>query len=222
MMQPLGLGLRDTLDNLLPFTLLSLAWWGSVFLVITAPAGTLALITATDPRRLDDQAHLDRSELLGLVRRELLPSWGLAAAFGLPIFALLWNLRDFGRSESSMRWLAPIWIVLLLLIIGAAGMAGSLRAIHAYPNGQAIRLGLLLTLAHAHQVVPIIALLWVIVAVSGLLVIPAVMFLPALVASVFHQLTYASLGIPIADPLDPTPERLAEEQRTAGSKYSVN
>ena len=50
MLRPLGRGLRDTLDNLLPFTLASFAWWLSLLLIVTAPAGTLALFAFADPQ----------------------------------------------------------------------------------------------------------------------------------------------------------------------------
>ena len=78
-----------------------------------------------------------------------------------------------------------------------------------------------MALARPHRLLPIVIVLWVIVAIGGLLVIPAVMFVPALVAVTVNHLVYDTLGIPIADPLSPTEERLGEEQRAQGGKYST-
>jgi hypothetical protein len=68
---------------------------------------------------------------------------------------------------------------------------------------------------------PVVLILWVIVAIGGVMVVPALMFIPSLVAVTFNHLTYDALGITLADPLEPTPERLGEEARAQGGKYSV-
>ena len=47
----IGRGLTDTLESLLPFVLLTLAWWICLCLVIPAPAATVTLAAMTDPRR---------------------------------------------------------------------------------------------------------------------------------------------------------------------------
>ena len=123
MLRPLARGFRDTLDNLLPFTLASMAWWVGFLLVVTAPAATIALFARCDLRRLDDHLAVTREEILGLVRRELLPGWILALAFGLPGAVLIYNLLTYGKHEGAIRWLLPLWVVLLLLLVAAAGIA---------------------------------------------------------------------------------------------------
>ena len=51
--------------------------------------------------------------------------------------------------------------------------------------------------------------------------VPAIMFVPALVATTINHLVYDALHIPISDPMDLTPERRAEDERAKGGKYSV-
>jgi uncharacterized membrane protein YesL len=222
MWRAFGRGLRDLLDNLLPMAVASLAWWGTLLLIVTAPAGTLALFTFTDPNRLSEHLRPVTAELKARVRREFGPAWFLAIVFGLPIVALVSNLTVYGGRSRSFGVLTVLWVVLLLLTLAAAGIACSLRAVHGYGYGQAVRAAIVGTLAHTTRLLPVLILLWVIVAIGGLLVVPAVMFVPALIALVFNHMTYALLGVTVADPLDPTAERAAEQARTAGSKYSVN
>jgi hypothetical protein len=219
MFQPLGRGLRDTLDNLLPFTVASLLWWVSALLLVTAPAATLALFRFTDPRRLSDHLRLTGEEALAIVRHELVRAWGIALAIGIPVLVLVNNIRVY--RVGSLRWFVPFWILLVVLVIAAGGIACSLRAVHGRSVGAALRRSVLLTLARAPVLLPVVLVLWVIVALGGVLVVPALMFVPALVAVTFNHLVYAALGIAVDDPLDPTVERQAEDQQARGGKYSV-
>lgn len=219
MFRSLSRGLRDTLDNLLSFTLASFAWWISALLIITAPAGTLALFAFADPRRLDDHLRLTRAEAIAYVRRELFRAWGIALAVGIPILVLVNNLIVY--RDGRIRWLVPFWILLLLLVIGAGGVACSLRAVHGKSIGAALRQSALFVLARGPVLIPVVVVLWLMVALGGVLVIPALMFLPALLAVTFNHLVYAELGIAIGDPLDPTAERRAEDERARGGKYST-
>jgi uncharacterized membrane protein YesL len=221
MLRPLGRGLRDTLDYLLPFILASFAWWVSLLLIVTAPAGTIALFAVADPRRLSDHLRPARGELMTLVRRELVRGWLLALAFAVPVVILVANIQNYAEATGPVRLLVPLWVLLLLLAVTAGGVALSLRAVHGRSIGMAIRLGLLITLGRAHLMLPVVLVLWVIVAVGGLMVIPALMFIPPLVAVTFNHLIYDALGITLSDPLEPTAERLGEEARAQRGKYSV-
>jgi uncharacterized membrane protein YesL len=221
MLRPLGRGLRDTLDNLLPFILASFVWWGSALLIVTAPAGTIALFTFADPNRLSEHLRPTRTELAAVLRRDLLRGWLLALAVAAPVLVLVNNLRVYANSDGVVRWLAPLWMLLLILAVTTGGIAASLRAVHGRTISAAIRQALILALGRAHLLLPVMLILWAIVALGGVLVVPALMFVPPLVAVTFNHITYDALGISLDDPLEPTPERLAEDARTRGGKYSV-
>jgi hypothetical protein len=219
MLRPLGRGVRDTLDNLLPVTLASFAWWIGALLIVTAPAATVALFAWADPRRLDDHLRLTRPEALAIVRRDLFRAWAIALAAGIPLLVLVNNIRAY--HDGSLRWLVPFWVVLLLLVIAAGGVACSLRAVHGLPVGDALRRSVVIALGRLPMVLPVAIGLWVIVAIGGILVIPALMFIPPLVAVTVNHLVYDALGIPVTDAMDLTPERRAEDERSQGGKYSV-
>ena len=221
-LRPLGRGLRDTLDHLLPFTLASISWWLGVFLIVTAPAATLALFRFTDPRALEDHRRPTRPEVLELVRSWLGTGWRLGLALAVPVVVLVRNLATHHDLGWLGTFLVPLWVVLLLATLTAGGIACSLVANHGEPVGRALRRAVLLTLSRAPILAPLVLLLWLIVAVGGLLAVPAVAFVPTLVAVTMNHVTYAALGIAVVDPLDPTPERRAEEQRVGGSTYASN
>lgn len=221
-LRPVGRGLRDTLDHLLPFLWMSLSWWLGLFLVVTAPAATLALFSAADPRRLEEHQRPNRREALDLVRRWLRPGWALALVIAVPVLVLVTNIVSYRDSDGDGQLLLPLWTVLLLLTLTAGGIATSLVAIHGLAIQVAIRRAVLLSLARAPTALPVALALWLLVAVGGLLAVPAVMFIPPLVAVTLNHLTYQALGIEVRDPLEPTPERRAEEQRAESSPYSTN
>lgn len=221
-LRPLGRGLRDTLDHLLPFLWMSLSWWLGLFLIVTAPAATLTLFAAADPRRLEDHQRPTRGEALRLVRRWFLPGWMLAIVIAVPVIVLVSNIAIYRDSTGLARLLLPLWVVLLLLILTGGGMAASLVAVHGTSVPLAIRWAMLMSLARLPLVLPVAVGLWLLVAIGGLLAVPAVMFVPPLVAVTLNHLTYQALGVDVADALEPTPERAAEQRRTEASPYSTN
>ena len=222
MLRALGRGLRDTLDNLLTVAIASLLWWLGLLLIVTAPAATMALLTVADPRRLEEYKRPEKAELKAVLRRDLLPAWGLTLLFGIPALVLVQNLMHWGSSDSAFRLLTGLWVVLLLLIMAAAGIAGSLHAVHGLSFAAAARGAVVLTFSRAPQLLVVMVVVWIIIAICGVTVVPAVMILPGLLALIANHVTYALLGIPVVDPLDPTSERAAEQERARSSKYSVN
>src|SRR5215213_10118291 len=111
----IGQGLTDTLESLLPFTLLTLAWWVCLCLVIPAPAATVTLAAMADPRRAADRP--DWREALRAVRRNLWRGWGVVLRL-LPIVAvLLANLSFYGGRTERWDVLVPLWTVLLVFAL---------------------------------------------------------------------------------------------------------
>jgi hypothetical protein len=56
-----------------------------------------------------------------------------------------------------------------------------------------------------------------VIAAGALLVVPLVMFVPALTAAVVNRVVLDGLGLPVLDPLAPTAERRVEEQQQAAA-----
>lgn len=222
LLRAFGRALRETFDNLLPFFGLSLLWWASVLLVITAPGGTIALFRATDPFTAPDPEQSLSRRWIASVRQNLVRGWIVAFAIGIPALVLISNIARYSSSGSRFGVFTLLWMALLLLVLAAGGIACSLLATRDVPVGRALKVAVGLTLAHCLPMLPGLVLLWLFVALGGVLVIPAVMFVPPTVALTFNYLVALMLGEDLPDPLEPTAEREAELAATQPGPYSTN
>src|SRR5918994_1409294 len=209
----IGRGLTDTLESLLPFVLLTLAWWLCLCLVIPAPAATVTLAAMADPRRA--AARPDWREVLGAVRRNLWRGWGVVLP-PLPFVAvLLANLSFYGGRADRWDVLVPLWTVLLLFALAVVLYAFAVAGLTDATAWSATkRAGLLIARRPGQALVVAVVVLFVIAA-GALLVVPLVMFVPALTAAVVNRVVLDGLGLPVLDPLAPTDERRVEEQQRA-------
>ncbi len=208
-------GLSDTLEHLLPFCLATLAWWAAMILVLPGPGATIALFAITDPRRAVDRP--DWREGISLAWASTRRGW-LVTLIMLPLVAVvLLNLRTYAGSGSRWGLLTPLWVYLLLFGVTLTLYAFSLSAVTDLPLGSAIQRSALLVVAFPIRSAVVTFVLLFIVAAGGLLVVPLVMFVPALAAAVINRTVLTGLGLPIVDPLAPTPERKIEEQRRSST-----
>ncbi len=214
----IGRGLTDTLESLLPFVLLTLAWWVCLFLVIPAPAATVTLAAMTDPRRGVDRP--DWREALGVARRSLWRGWGVVLPF-LPFIAvLLANLSYYGGGTDYWGVLVPLWTLLLLFALAGALYAFAVAGLTDVTAWSATKRAGLLVLRRPGRALVVAVMVLFASAVGAVLVVPLVMFVPALTAAVVNRVVLDGLGLPVLDPLAPTAERLVEEQRrAAASKF---
>jgi uncharacterized membrane protein YesL len=211
----IGRGFADTLDHLLPFTLITLAWWVSVLTVILGPGGTVALFAATDPRRAVDRPEWQ--EIVAIARANLLRGWAMALVTGVPLVILIVNLTSYASTESRWRWLMPIWTYLLLFGLLAALYAFAMTPFAELSLRQILRNAALLVAVAPLRAALVALVIGVIISIGSLLVVPLVMFLPALIAAIVNRVVLAGLGIPVVDPLAPTEEREAERRAAASS-----
>jgi hypothetical protein len=211
----IGRGLTDTLESLLPFVLLTLAWWVCLCLVIPAPAATVTLAAMADPRRA--VARPDWREVHGAVRRNLWRGWGVILP-PLPfVVVLLANLSFYGGRADRWDVLVPLWTVLLLFALAVVLYAFAVAGLTDATAWSATkRAGLLVARRPGRALVVAVVVLFVIAA-GALLVVPLVMFVPTLTAAVVNRVVLDGLGLPVLDPLAPTAERLVEEQQRAAA-----
>jgi hypothetical protein len=214
----IGRGLTDTLESLLPFVLLTLAWWLCLCLVIPAPAATVTLAAMADPRRA--VARPDWGEVLGAVRRNLWRGWGVILPL-LPFVAvLLANLSFYGGRTDRWDVLVPLWTVLLLFALAVALYAFAVAGLTDATAWSATKRAGLLIARRPGQALMVAVVVLFVIAAGALLVVPLVMFVPALTAAVVNRVVLDGLGLPVLDPLAPTAERLVEEQqRAAASRF---
>jgi uncharacterized membrane protein YesL len=209
----IGRGFSDTLEHLLPFTLLTLAWWLGVLLVVPAPAVTIALTAMTDPRRAVERP--DWRDAWTVARGALRRGWGLALLTVPFVLVLAANLATYGTSESRWSLLAPLWTVLLLLAVAVTLGGFAIAGLTERPALLAAKQAAILVGARPLRALGLSLVTLLLVAVGGALVVPLVLFVPALIAAIVNRLVLDGLGLPVQDPLAPTEERVAEERRRA-------
>jgi uncharacterized membrane protein YesL len=214
-----GRGLHDTLEHLLPFTAVTLAWWVGVGLVVTAPAATLALFTHVDPRIGTAKDRPTTRETLSFIRAHFFQSWGLVILTAPLIVVLVINIATIRPGESSFGVLAPVWLFLLLIVTFITATAFAHVALLEFRVIDAVKQGALMTVAYFPRVLIVAILLWLLLVVGTVLVIPVVMFLPATFAATIVRFVFEAREIKVIDPLSPTDERMREEQRRRESKF---
>jgi len=206
----IGRGSSDTLEQLLRFTLLTLAWWLCALLIVPVGPATIALFAMTDPRRLGDAPGW--SEAVQIGRRSWRRGWLILLATMPLMFVLVWNIRAFATSSDQIVVLEPFWLLLLLIIGSICAFALSVAALLDLPTAMAVRQGAQLVGAHPLRSIVMALALWLIVALGTLLVVPMVMFVPALVAAIVNRFALDGLAIPVTDVLAPTEEREREDR----------
>jgi len=205
-----GSGLSDTLEQLLPFTVLTLCWWLSVPLIVPAPAATVTLFAMTDPRHI--VARPDWREVLALARSSFRRGWLIALIISPPVVILVRNLTYYGVSGSAFSTLAYFWLV-LILVFGTVGVwAFSAAGLQDASGRDALRAGARLVATQPMRALTISIVCWLLLALSTLLVVPLVMFAPAMIAAIVNRCVLEGLGIQVDDPLEPTAERRREER----------
>jgi uncharacterized membrane protein YesL len=211
----IGRGLSDTLENLLPFVLLTLAWWVCFFLVIPAPAATVTLAAMADPRRAVDRP--DWREAFRAVRRSLWRGWGVVLP-PLPfVTVLLANLSFYGGRTDRWDVLVSLWTLLLVFALAVALYAFAVAGLTDATAWSATKRAGLLVVRRPGQALVVAVMVLFVIAAGAVLVVPLVMFVPALTAAVVNRVVLDGLGLPVLDPLAPTDERLVEEQRRAAA-----
>lgn len=211
----IGRGASDTFEHLLPFALLSLAWWVCVALLVPAPGATVALAALTDPRRSVDRPEWREAALI--LRRNLGRGWGVAL-LTLPFVAVLGaNLATYAGGASRWALFVPLWSILLVVAVAVALTAFAVAGLRDGTAAGAARLALFVVLRRPLRAVAVAVAVALLATLGALLVVPLVMLVPALAAAIVNRLVLDALEIPVPDPLAPTPEREVEERRRAVS-----
>ena len=211
-------GLSDTLENLLDFTVLSLLWWLALVLIVPGPGATIALLHATDPRLVHATERPSFRELAELTRRFLSRGWEIAL-ISIPLLVIpgynLWAYRD---ERGMVMALAPLWTVLLVAIAAIGTIALAVAALFDDEVGPAIRRACGMVARRPLAATGMMVALAVLLLLSAMLVIPLIMLYPAMAAVIVNRFVLRTLGIPVPDSLDPTAERLVEEERERSAR----
>lgn len=204
-------GLRDVFSQFMMFALLSLTWWFAAVLIIPGPPATTALMTVADPRRLG--AAPEFAEALETLKSSWRRSWGIAL-FTIPFLAMLiWNLTFFGGVDTYFAAMVPLWTIMFVLLfiisLYAFSMAGTMES----GTRNAFRGAMYVLISRPFMSVFLSVFLLFLVLVMSVMVLPMLLFGPALIACIVNRVTLSVLGEQIIDPDAPTPERAEERAR---------
>jgi hypothetical protein len=222
-----GRGLRDTYDNLFGFTLASLGWWMASLPVLVlwpfiswlavlgflpfGPAATLTLMTVVDPRRVINRP--DPREAFDLFLAKIVFGWKLAAATMIVPVVLLNNILVFGGSDTWLAGLSPLWTVLFVIAVVYCVVAYSVAAMADGSLSETLRRTAFVLVAAPFRSLFVVAMLVLLVVVGTLLVVPLILFVPAIVATTLDRHVSRAFDLEIVDPNTPTPERLQERAK---------
>jgi uncharacterized membrane protein YesL len=204
-------GLRDTFRQFMMFALLSLCWWLAALLIIPGPPATTALMAMADPRRMG--AAPEFGDAIEVFKSSWKRSWGLAA-FTLPfLIMLVWNLTFFGGVDSYFAAMVPLWTIMFILLFIIALYAFSMAGTMESGVRNAFRGAMFVLVSRPFVSIFLAGFLLFLTLVLAVMVIPMLLFGPALIASIINRTTLTVLGEPIEDPDAPTPERADERAR---------
>jgi uncharacterized membrane protein YesL len=207
-----GRGARDTFDQFLPLILFSLTWWVAVALVVTGPPATATLFAMADPRR--QSSVPEWSDAVTTFRQVFLRSWGVAL-WTIPLTAiLLWNLLFFGGTDRTLAVLAPLWTLMILLLLILAGYAQAATGTLDVGVRDAFRAATFLLVSRPLTSLALFFFLVVLLGVMTILVVPLILIGPGLIASIVNRFVLAGLDIEVIDPNRPTPELSFERQQS--------
>ncbi len=213
-----GRGCRDTVQQLLPFVVLTLTWWLCVGLVLPAAPATVVLAAMTDPRRAADRPEW--REAVRWVWANLGRGWVVAALTLPPVAVLFANLSFYGDRATGWGLLVPLWTLLLLIGIAVCLYAFAVAGLTEGPATATVRSALWLVLARPFRALAVALVAVVLVGLGRALVLPLAIVVPALVAAIVNRVVLDGLGLPVVDPMAPTDERMAEErQRSSASRF---
>jgi len=214
-----GRGFHDTFDQFLPLVLFSLAWWAALALIITAPPATATLFAMADPRR--QTTVPDFADALKTFRQVFLRAWGVAM-LAIPLMAILiWNLLYFGGTDQRLAVLAPLWTLMILVLVILAGYAQAVTGALLVGVRDAFRAAIFLIVSRPLMSLCLLLFLLVLTAVMIVLVVPFILIWPGLVASIVNRFVLSGLEIEVIDPNQPTPERAVEQRGNESTRDAI-
>lgn len=207
---------RDFYDHIWVMLLYTALWWLLLFTVVLAPAATLLLFRAADPRLGPWEERMTLGQATSYLWSQFGRGWKLGLAT-LPAIALIaFNLRFYGNSDGAFALLAPIWLLLLIAAICAFLVIFALGGVSDLPAGPTIKRGLVLTGIRFPAILLVVLITFVIPAtlVTSLLyfLAPVALALPGLLAVAMTRLVLRATGEAVPDPNLPTEERLHEKR----------
>jgi hypothetical protein len=206
---------REFYDRIWWMLLLTAVWWLLLTTIIFVPTATLLLFKHADPRAgvWDDRPDIRESGQI--LWSQLARGWLITVAT-VPLVGLMaFNMTYYGGGDSSLSFLAPIWLMLLILGITATITIFAVAGVTDLPAKEAIVTGARLAamrLPAALMIVFVTALVPILMITSTYYVLlPIAVLIPGLVATAFSKFVLKAMGTAVPEPNQPTDERIHEK-----------
>ena len=204
-------GVRDLFDQLLAFSLYSISWWICAITVVGGPPATVALFSMCDPRRKVAQPEF--SDAIAVFRESFRRSWPIALITVPLVLILGWNVSFFAGSDHPLIVLVPLWVILMIILTILGTYAFSVAATMESRWRNAYRGATYILVLRPIRSIILFVILLVLMTAFTVMVIPMLLFGPALLAAIVNRFVLESLDVPIIDPDAPTSERQYEREQ---------
>lgn len=218
---------------------LSLAWWLCaglaiygfvlflaepillpVFLLssIFVPPATMTLFAMSDPRRIVNRP--DVAEIWSFFRTSFKRGW-LVGLLTVPAMIILtWNIIFFTGATSWLAAFVPLWAIMLIALLIITLYMYSISAnLDAGPR-DSFRGAMFVLVSRPFSGLVLSLLIFVVGALLSVMVLPMLLFGPAILSSVVNRFVFAGLDIYVVDPNAPTTER--DDERARGISYDTS
>lgn len=225
-------GIRDVFEQLVFMAGLSIGWWlcaaPAVYgftlflsapilfpvLVLSSfliPPATMTLFAMSDPRRIVSKPDL--AEVWAFFRSSIKRGW-LVGLFTVPaLLVLIWNIIFFIGSTSWFAAFVPLWgIMVISIFILMLYMYSVAANMEAGPRN-AFRGAMYVLISRPFAGLFLSVLIVLGGGLISILVLPMLLFGPAVMSSVVNRFVFEGLDVTVIDPNAPTTERDDERQR---------
>ncbi len=225
-------GIRDVFEQLVFMGGLSLAWWlcaAPVFLgfmlfittpillpvallmTVLLPPATVTLFAMADPRRMVNKP--DRHEIASVFRSSVKRGWMIGLATVPLLLILAWNIVYFQNSNSFLAAFVPLWAIMFIFIFILMLYMYSLAGTMESRLRNAFRGGMFVLVSRPFTAAFLSILIIAVGAIFTVMVLPMLLFGPALMAAVVNRFVLDALKIEVVDPNAPTTERAFEREK---------
>lgn len=204
-------GMKDVYDQFVLMMAVSVLWWLCAALIVPGPPATVALFRFADPR--NQVRSLELRDFFVTIRESFRTSWAIAGITLPVILILLWNSVFFRGTDSRFALIVPLWVVMMLITVVLMLYAYATVATMESRVRNAFRGSTYLMVMWPFTSGLLIVGILLVVAIFAALVLPLILFGPAVVASIINRFVLAGYNVEVIDPSSPTSERSTEVSR---------
>ncbi|MDQ3523921.1 MAG: hypothetical protein M3451_02575 [Chloroflexota bacterium] len=204
-------GLKDVYDQFVLLMMVSVLWWVCVLLIVPGPPATVALFRMADPRNQSELPEL--RDFFRIIGESFRTAWAVAALTLPVILVLLWNTLFFQGGASWFTILVPLWIVMVFIALILMLYAFATVATMESGVRNAFRGATFLMVMRPFSSGLLIIIVFVVMVLLAALVLPVILFGPAVMASVINRFALDGFDVEVIDPNRPTQERSTERSR---------